>query len=74
MASGDEKKEIPIGEINGINSTFFTSLPYESDSLYVFVGGIIYGKSFVVEISSTEFQTTTPPRSKEDLTVRYIEQ
>lgn len=82
MATGDEHLEEAIGVIDGANQDFKTSLPYQADTLRVWVTGILVRRNdddgWIESSPSTgDFQMKEPPRivsSPDDtLHVRYIE-
>jgi hypothetical protein len=83
MATGDEVLEEATGTINGVNKDFQTSLPYQADTLRVWVTGILVRRGdddgwTESDPSTGDFQMKEAPRiasSPDDtLHVRYIEE
>jgi len=78
MATDDEHLEVPTGTIDGINSTFYTTLSYQSDTLKVWYNGDLIRRDdddgFVETNSSTgEFTMKETPRVGDTVFARYLE-
>lgn len=78
MAAGDEQKEKPTGAINGFNTSFATSLPYEPGTLRVWRNGLLIRSTDDDGPSETNpsagaFELGRPPLSGDTLHARYIE-
>jgi len=78
MALGDEVIEVPIGDINGVNVTFYTSVAYQSGTLREWMNGILIRSSDDDGFTETnpatgEFQTKVALLNGDAIVVRYIE-
>jgi hypothetical protein len=76
--TGDEHLEIPAGLINGSNTTFFTSVAYQSGTIRGYHNGqLIRGDNDdgIIEVNplTGEFQTRIPYPNNDTLDVRYLE-
>jgi hypothetical protein len=81
MSAGDERLELAIGPINGINRNFSTPTPYEAGSLYTLPDGQLWeqdddeGPEELTPSLGT-FRMRTAPRNGAQATklwTRYIE-
>lgn len=81
MATGDEKVETAIGNINGVNQDFSTSIPYQSGTLFILWNGQLLAQDDdeghdEVDPGLGTFRTRVPPiggSKPAKLWVRYIE-
>lgn len=78
MAAGDERAEKPTGAINGFNTAFSTSLPYEPGTLRVWRNGLLIRSTDDDGPSETNpstgaFALGLAPLSGDTVHARYIE-
>ena len=61
---GQPHTEIPVGTVDGVNDTFFTSIPYLPGSLALFFNGMLMRPGTYIESdpSTGEFRITEPTR------------
>ena len=76
MATGDIHMEAPTGAIDGVNSTFTTSVPFNPAVINVWWNGVLIRQAdddgFTVTGAST-FDMTDTPRVGDTVHVRYEE-
>jgi hypothetical protein len=72
MATYRNKKEIPIGALDGVNTLFETSATYEPLTVFVYRNGQLMPKEFVTELGGKLFEVFDPFESDEDIYVKYI--
>lgn len=68
------KIEIPIGDIDGINDLFETTLDYIADSLQVWYDGVLIKKDFddgFIELGNKQFRLKQIPPENTKLSVWY---
>ena len=78
MAIDDEHVEVATGVINGVNTIFFTTFAYQSDTLKVWHNGHLFRRDdedgFIETNPSTgEFTMKESPLSGDTIIVRYME-
>lgn len=81
MAIDEEHLEVASGDVNGVNDTFYTSVPYQSGTLKLWYNGILIRRDdddgFIETNPATgEFQVKEPPEGglyPETPVVRYLE-
>lgn len=75
---GDERLEVPTGLINGSNTTFFTSVAYQSGTLRGYHNGQLVrndNDDGIIEVdpATGELETRIPYTNSDTLDVRYLE-
>lgn len=66
------KKEVPVGALDGVNVLFQTSATYEPLTVFIYRNGQLQPKEFVIELGGTQFEVCDPFEDFEDVYVKYI--
>ncbi len=70
--STQNKKEEPIGVLDGVNVLFETNATYIPRTVFIYRNGQLQRKEFVIELGGTRFEVCDPFDSDEAIIVKYI--